>query len=188
MIGLPFRAALLIGVLALGLTLKSPAQNVFQAYLSTPPGGAQLGLGRFWFQVDNGQVDFTAIIFPFGPATSSLNPTISVPGRDVEFTLGAGTATTFNGLHTMADHNPYLPAEPWLLAGYDDAGNPYHIDAPVIQYADVYTGHFSLPAGFEQRLLDGLGRVKPIPMYPERSRMMLPLPKPFIAALGLSRE
>jgi hypothetical protein len=185
---LPFNAALLIGVLGLGLACKSPAQNVFQAYLSmsqsTLLGEAQLSRGRFWFQVDDGQVDFTAIIFPFGPATVSLNPTMSVPGSDVEFTLGAGTATTFSGLHTIVDHNPYLPAEPWLPTGYDDAGNPYYLDAPVIRYGDVYTGHFTLPDGFEESLLSGLGRVE-FNSTLSGAIKVASVPEPSTAALGL---
>jgi len=145
-----------------GLNLNAPAGSVFQSHLSTPAGsgGAQLSLGQFYFRVEADQVDFVALIFPLGPLTGSLSPVLSVPDNSINFSLGAGASTWFHGSHTIADHNPFLPTEPWLPAGYDENGNPLYLDTMNIRMADVYTGHFILPPGFEADLLAGLGSIE----------------------------
>jgi hypothetical protein len=148
-------------LLALLAPWSSPAQSVFQATLATPPDGARLVMGRFYFQMDHDELEFVAIVFPFGSLgllSSNVNPVLSVPGRSVEFSLGQGILTEFRGLYSYADHNPFLPFElPFL---YDEEGNPYLIDAPVIRYGYRYSGRFKLPSGFERQLLTGLGVVE----------------------------
>jgi len=151
----------LLALLALLAPLSVLAQSVFQAHLLTPPGGARLSMGQFWFRVDQGEVEFVAIVFPFGNVsalTSNLSPVLSVPGRSVKFALNEGAFTAFHGLYTYADRNPFLPFEPPFV--YDEDGNAYLIDAPVIRWGYLYTGRFALPAGFERQLLNGHGTVQ----------------------------
>lgn len=153
------RQLLSVGLLGLAFALNARAESVFQAFLSNPPGGAQLSLGKFYFRVESDQVDFVAVIFPFGSLTANLDPVLSVPGSSINFSLGTGTSTLFYGARSIAYRNPFIPAEPWLPTGYDEDGIPFYYEAPVILAGDFYTGHFSLPPGFEADLLAGLGRI-----------------------------
>jgi hypothetical protein len=150
---------LTIGLLGLGLGFQAAAENVFQANLSTSGGSAQLNFGRIYLRVEEAQVDFMAVIFPFGSLTDNLNPVLTGPGDSFNFSLGAGTRTWLHGTHTVADQNPFLPAPPWLPHSYDENGNPLYLDATVIRLTDIYTGQFTLPDGFADDLLAGLGHI-----------------------------
>lgn len=150
---------LLIGLLGLGLTLPTPAQSVFQANLNTSSGSSQLNFGRFYLRAVGNQVDFVAVIFPFGTKTSDFSPVLTVPGGTFNFALGEATRDWLHGTHTVADHNPFLPAPPWQPYSYDEDGNPIYIDAAVIRLTDIYTGQFTLPDGFADDLLGGLGHI-----------------------------
>jgi len=169
-----------VGLLGLALTLTARAETVFQAFLSNPPGGAQLSLGKFYFRVEAGQVDFVAVVFPFGSMTTDLNPVLSVPGSSITFSLGEGTRNWLHGTHTVADQNPFLPAPPWLPYSYDENGNPIYVDAAVIRLTDIYTGHFSLPEGFEADLLAGLGRID---FNPALGGAIAVVPEPTVLAM-----
>lgn len=148
------------GLLGLSLAAPTLAENVFQASLSTAGDTAQLQFGKFYLRVESSEVDFMAVIFPLGTLTDNLNPLLTVPGDALGFTLGTGTRNWLSGTHTVADQNPFLPAPPWLPSGFDEAGNPFYIDSTVIRLADIYTGHFTLPDGFGDDLLAGLGRIQ----------------------------
>lgn len=141
----------------------APAKSVFQATLATPPApfpdSARLSMGSFYFQVDNDELEFVAIVYPaFGLVPTNLNSVLTVPGRSVEFSLGTGVRTSFHGLYSWAFRNPFLPFE--LPIQYDEDGNPYVIDAPVILTGYLYTGRFKLPPGFDRQLLNGRGFVQ----------------------------
>lgn len=140
-------------------TLSSSAQAVFASWLHTPQdGGATLGMGKFYFQVEQDTVDFVAIVTPFGSFTADLYPLLSTPAGSLEFSLGEGVFTAFGGSYTYLDRNPFLPFElPFL---FDDEGHPYLIDTCNIRYGNLYTGHFALPDGFLDELLAGRGTVQ----------------------------
>ena len=150
---------LLIGSLGLGLTLPARAQSVFQANLSNSGGSSQLNFGRLYLRAAGNQVDFVAVIFPFGTTTSAFNPVLTVPGDSCNFTLGEATRDRLHGTHTVADQNPFLPAPPWRPHSYDEDGNPIYVDAAVIRLTDIYTGQFTLPDSFVDDLLAGLGHI-----------------------------
>jgi hypothetical protein len=150
---------LMIGLLGLGLGFQAAAENVFQAHLSTSGGNAQLNFGRIYLRAEGNQVDFMAVIFPFGSLTDNLNPVLTVPGDSFNFSFGAGTRTWLHGTHTVADQNPFLPAPPWRPHSYDENGTPLYVDAAVIRLTDIYTGQFTLPDGFADDLLAGLGQI-----------------------------
>jgi hypothetical protein len=153
----PITLALTVALLF--LAPLAPAKSVFQASLLTPPADARLLMGSFYFQVDNDEVEFVAIVYPaFGVAPTNLKPALSVPGRTVEFSLGTGVLTSFHGLYSWAFRNPFLPFE--LPIQYDEEGNPYLIDAPVILSGYLYKGRFKLPPGFDRQLLNGRGFVQ----------------------------
>lgn len=151
---------LLGGLLLLSLTGLVQAQSVFQANLHTLGGNAQLQLGRIYFRAAGPQVDFVAVLFPFGALTGDLNPVLNIPDDSFSFSLGAGTHEWLSGTRTVADHNPFQPAPPWLPHSYDENGNPLYVDAPVIREADLYHGSFNLPEGFLEKLLTGCGSIK----------------------------
>lgn len=130
----------IVGLLGLGLTLSAPAQSFFQASLSTSGGSSQLNFGRLYLRAEGNQVDFVAVIFPFGTMTSGFNPVLTVPGGSCNFALGEATRDWLHGTHTVADQNPFLPAPPWQPYGYDEDGNPIYVDAAVIRLTDIYTG------------------------------------------------
>ncbi len=153
------RLFLLLGLLSLDLARITPAASVFQASLSTPSGMAQLQFGRIYFQVEGDQVDFLAVVFPFGNWPTDLSPVLTVSGGSLQFTLGPATRESLYGTRTVADLNPFVPAPPWLPHSYDENGNPLYLDSPVIRLTDIYTGQFDLPAGFTDDLLAGLGRI-----------------------------
>lgn len=153
------RRFLILCLLGLGLTLPAIAGNVFQANLSTSGGTSQLSFGRFYLRVEGNEVDFMTVIFPFGALTENLSPLLTVPGDSLTFSLGEATRSWLHGTHTVADQNPFLPTPPWLPHAYDENGNPLYLDAAVIRLADIYTGHFTLPAGFADDLLAGLGHI-----------------------------
>ena len=174
----------LVGGLFLAPGPAARAQSIFQAGLLTTSvgGGGQLSVGRFYFQVDNGQVDFVAVVdFP-GLVPLDFNSNFLIPGDSVGFSLGDGVPTEFSGSHTIADNNPFLPPAPWVPAGYDDDGNPFYIDAPMIRYANVYNGSFALPQGFLNGLLAGKGVVELGPGV-SGSIMVAAVPEPGPAAL-----
>src|SRR5262245_46121539 len=106
----------LAAALLLLAPLAVPAKGVFQATLATPPApppnSARLSMGNFYFQVDNNELEFVAIVYPaFGLVPTNLNPVLTVPGRSVEFSLGSGVYTSFHGLYSWAFRNPFLPFE-----------------------------------------------------------------------------
>lgn len=156
------RRLLTLGLVVFGFVSSTPAQSVFQASLSTPPGAglARLHLGQFYFRVEANEVDFVAVLSSFGSLSGNFNPMLTLPGQSIGFSLGVGERNWFHGSHTIANNNPFLPARPLLPAGYDEDGNPYYVDTANITIADVYTGHFTLPDGFEDGLLAGLGRME----------------------------
>jgi hypothetical protein len=168
-------------LLCIGLASASPAQSVFQAYLSTPPSGARLDPGRFWFQVNQDEVEFYAVVFQtFGQTPPSMAPVLEVPGSSLGFSLGDGAAREFRGIYSIADRNPFVPLE--LPFQYDDEGNPYLIDTPSIRYGWLYSGQFDLPAGFEAELLAGRGTVE---LNPFLSGAVAAVPEPAILTLGM---
>jgi hypothetical protein len=150
---------LIIGLLGVSLTFPAPAQSVFQANLSATGGGSQLNFGRLYLRAVGNQVDFVAVIFPFGTMTSDFTPVLNVPGVSFNFALGEATRDWLHGTHTVADQNPFLPAPLWRPHSYDEDGNPIYVDAAVIRLTDIYTGQFTLPDGFADDLLAGLGHV-----------------------------
>lgn len=151
---------LLAGLLPLCLTGLIQAQSVFQANLHILGGNAQLQLGCLYFRATGPQVDFVAVLFPFGALTGDLNPVLNIPDASVSFSLGTGTHEWLSGTRTVADQNPFLPAPPWLPHSYDENGNPLYVDSPVIREADLYHGSFHLPEGFLEELLAGRGSIK----------------------------
>lgn len=178
------KAFISLCLLCVGLALTAPAQSVFQAYLHTPPeDGARLDTGRFWFQVNQDEVEFYAIVFQsFGQTPPDLAPVLEVPGSSLGFSLGDSTATEFRGAYSYADRNPFVPFE--YPFQYDDDGNPYLIDNHSIRYGWLYSGRFDLPAGFEAELLAGRGTVELNPFL-SGNVTIAAVPEPAILPLGM---
>lgn len=148
-----------LALLGFGLTPSAWSENIFQADLNSLGGSARLNFGRIYLRAEGNQVDFVAVIFPASPMLlSDLNPVIRVPGESLSFVLGEASRSWLPG--TIADRNPFLPAEPWLPHSYDEAGNPLYVDSAVIRLTDIYTGQFTMPAGFADELLAGLGFIE----------------------------
>lgn len=176
------RRLLLIGLLGFGLAMPAPAESVFQAALSTSGGTAQLNFERFYLRVEGNEVDFMTVLFPFGSLTDNLNPLLTVPGNSLTFSLGEATRSWLHGSRTVADHNPFLPTPPWLPHSYDENGNPLYVDTDVIRLTAIYTGHFTLPDGFADDLMAGLGHIS---FSPSLGGAITVIPEPTSGALLL---
>lgn len=137
------RAVSFLLVSLLVTTSSVRAQSIFEANVGWgSPGGAVLEMGAVWFRVQDGFVEFQAILQdPIGQ-TASLQPVLMLSGGELPFSLGTGQH--FTVAQGFRYQNPFIPAP------------PFDPNAPVTDnyfQGTSFAGSFQGFAGLENRLL-----------------------------------